>query len=79
MNHPVPPDQYAKVTEIATALHRHERTIRGYILLLHEEYGHPDFLEKLTAGGSVPDSKKSLPNLLSTKHKERPILKFVTF
>ena len=38
---------YAKVTEVATALNRHERTIRGYIRLLHEDFGHPDFLEKL--------------------------------
>ncbi|MBE9064254.1 hypothetical protein [cf. Phormidesmis sp. LEGE 11477] len=40
-------DGYAKVTEVATALNRHERTIRGYIRLLREEFGHPDFLEKL--------------------------------
>ena len=40
-------DGYAKVTEVATALNRHERTIRGYIRLLHEDFGHPDFLEKL--------------------------------
>ena len=40
-------NDYAKVKEVATALHRHERTVRGYIRLLHEDYGHPDFLEKL--------------------------------
>ena len=40
-------NSYAKVTEVATALNRHERTIRGYIRLLHEDFGHPDFLEKL--------------------------------
>ena len=40
---PYPHDSYAKVTEIAAALNRHERTIR----LLHEEFGYPDFLEKL--------------------------------
>jgi hypothetical protein len=38
---------YAKVTEVATALNRHERTIREYIRLLREDFGHPDFLEKL--------------------------------
>ena len=40
-------NSYAKVTEVATALNRHERTIRGYIRLLREDFGHPDFLEKL--------------------------------
>jgi hypothetical protein len=40
-------ERYAKVTEVAAALNRHERTIRGYICLLREDFGHPDFLEKL--------------------------------
>ena len=39
-------NDYAKVSEVATALHRHERTVRGYILLLHEEYGHPGLPRK---------------------------------
>ena len=40
-------DGYAKVAEFATTLNRHERTIRGYIRLLREDFGYPDFLEKL--------------------------------
>lgn len=63
---------YAKVTDVATALQRHERTIRGYILLLHEDYGHPDFLEKLDGRLLSPRQQKVLTELAQHKTQRTP-------
>ena len=60
---------YAKVTEVAAALHRHERTIRGYIRLLHEDYGHPDFLEKLNGKSLNRRQQKVLEDLAHYKEQ----------
>lgn len=60
---PHPRANYAKVTEVAATLGRHERTIRGYIRLLHEDFGHPDFLEKLNGRLLNPRQQKVLAEL----------------
>ena len=60
-------DGYAKVTEVATALNRHERTIRTYICLLREDFGHPDFLEKLNGRSLSPRQQKVLAELAHYK------------
>ena len=65
-------NDYAKISEVATALHRHERTVRGYILLLHEEYGHPDFLEKLNGRRLSPRQQKVLTKLAQYKKQRTP-------
>lgn len=64
---PHPRANYAKVTEVAAALNRHERTIRGYIRLLHEDFGHPDFLEKLDGRSLSPRQQKVLAELAQYK------------
>ena len=63
-------DGYAKVTEVATALNRHERTIRGYIRLLHEDFGHPDFLEKLN-GRSLNSRQQAILTELAHYKSQR--------
>ena len=77
MNHTAIPtcpidDSYAKVTEVAAALNRDERTIRGYILLLHEDFGHPDFLEKLNGKLLNPRQQKVLIELARYKAQRTP-------
>ncbi|MEM6599451.1 MAG: hypothetical protein AAF635_15050 [Cyanobacteria bacterium P01_C01_bin.69] len=64
---------YAKVTEVATALNRHERTIRGYIRVLREDFGHPDFLEKLNGRLLTPRQQKVLAQLVSYKIQRTPV------
>ena len=63
-----PNDSYAKVTEVAAALNRHERTIRSYIRLLREDFGHPDFLEKL-------DGRALNRKAATGTHRTRPVQK----
>lgn len=65
-------DSYAKVTEVAAALNRHERTIRGYIRLLREEFGHPDFLEKLDGRTLSPRQQAVLAELADYKAQRTP-------
>ncbi|PZO10715.1 MAG: hypothetical protein DCF25_20340 [Leptolyngbya foveolarum] len=65
-------DDYAKVTEVADDLNRHERTIRGYIRLLHEDFGHPDFLEKLDGKALSPRQQKVLAQLTQHKTQRTP-------
>ena len=72
MNHPIPPDRYAKVTEIAATLGRHERTIRGYIRLLREDFGHPDFLEPLNGRTLNARQQQVLAQLTNYKSKRMP-------
>jgi len=68
---PSPPgNSYAKVTEVAAALNRHERTIRSYIRLLREDFGHPTSSKSSTAEHSTAGSNKYSPNSPSTKPKE---------
>ena len=69
---PHPYDSYAKVTEVATALNRHERTIRSYIRVLHEEYGHPDFLEKLNGRSLNPRQQQVIAELAQYKAQRTP-------
>jgi hypothetical protein len=66
-------DSYAKVTEVANALNRHERTIRGYICLLREDFGHPDFLEKLNGRSLNPDQQQVLAELARYKAQKTPL------
>ena len=70
----IPPahDRYAKVTEVAAALNRHERTIRGYIRLLHEDFGHPDFLEKLNGRSLNPRQQQVIADLARYKAQRTP-------
>jgi hypothetical protein len=64
---------YAKVTEVATALNRHERTIREYIRLLREDFGHPDFLEKLNGRSLNPGQQQVLADLAHYKAQRTPL------
>jgi hypothetical protein len=64
---------YAKVTEVATALNRHERTIREYIRLLREDFGHPDFLEKLNGRSLNPNQQAVLTELAYYKSQRTPL------
>ena len=72
MNHPIPPDRYAKVTEVAATLGRHERTIRGYIRLLREDFGHPDFLEPLNGRTLNARQQQVLAQLTDYKTQRTP-------
>ena len=78
MNHtaiPVSPidDSYAKVTEVAAALNRHERTIRSYIRLLREDFGHPDFLEPLNGRTLNRRQQAVLAELARYKTQRTPL------
>jgi hypothetical protein len=64
---------YAKVTEVATALNRHERTIREYIRLLREDFGHPDFLEKLDGRALNSRQQQVLADLAHYKAQRTPL------
>jgi hypothetical protein len=68
-----PDNNYAKVTEVATALNRHERTIRSYIRLLREDFGHPDFLEKLNGRSLNPNQQAVLTELAYYKSQRTPL------
>ena len=77
MNHtaiPISPidDSYAKVTEVAATLNRHERTIRSYIRLLREDFGHPDFLEPLNGRTLNLRQQKVLAQLTDYKTQRTP-------
>ncbi|KPQ31576.1 MAG: hypothetical protein HLUCCA11_23475 [Phormidesmis priestleyi Ana] len=65
-------DSYAKVTEVAAALNRHERTIRSYIRLLREDFGHPDFLEKLDGRALNRRQQQVLTELAQYKTQRTP-------
>ena len=67
-----PPDRYAKVTEVAASLNRHERTIRSYIRLLREDFGHPDFLKPLNGRTLSPRQQKVLAQLAAYKTQRTP-------
>ena len=67
-----PNDSYAKVTEVAATLGRHERTIRGYIRLLREDFGHPDFLEKLDGRALNHRQQQVLTELAQYKTQRTP-------
>ena len=67
-----PSDRYAKVVEVAAALNRHDRTIRSYIRLLREDFGHPDFLEKLDGRALNPRQQKVLAELAQYKAQRTP-------
>ncbi|MEO1445809.1 MAG: hypothetical protein AAFV46_06155, partial [Cyanobacteria bacterium J06635_11] len=54
-------------------LNRHERTIRGYIRVLREDFGHPDFLEKLNGRSLNPRQQKVLTQLVGYKSQRTPI------
>jgi hypothetical protein len=66
-------ESYAKVTEVAVALNRHERTIRGYICLLREDFGHPDFLEKLNGRSLNSRQQSVLTELAQYKAQKTPL------
>jgi hypothetical protein len=66
-------DGYAKVTEIAAALSRHERTVREYIRILREDFGHPDFLEKLNGRSLNPNQQAVLTELAYYKSQRTPL------
>lgn len=66
-------DSYAKVTEVAAALNRHERTIRGYVRLLREDFGHPDFLEKLDGRLLTPRQQQVIAELAHYKTQRTPL------
>ncbi|MGB3294764.1 MAG: hypothetical protein WBB01_17405 [Phormidesmis sp.] len=66
-------DGYAKVTEVAATLNRHERTIRGYIRLLREDFGHPDFLEKLDGRSLNRRQQAILAELAHYKAQRTPL------
>jgi hypothetical protein len=65
-------DGYAKVIDVAATLNRHERTIRSYIRLLREDFGHPDFLEKLDGRSLNPRQQKVLAELAQYKAQRTP-------
>jgi hypothetical protein len=64
---------YAKVTEVATALNRHERTIRSYIRLLREDFGHPDFLDRLNGRSLNRRQQAVLAELAQYKAQRTPL------
>jgi hypothetical protein len=66
-------ESYAKVTEVAAILNRHERTIRGYICLLREDFGHPDFLEKLNGRSLNRRQQQVLADLARYKAQKTPL------
>jgi hypothetical protein len=66
-------DRYAKVTEVAAALSRHERTVREYIRLLREDFGHPDFLEKLNGRSLNSRQQAVLADLAQYKAQKTPL------
>jgi hypothetical protein len=66
-------DGYAKVTEVAHALNRHERTIRSYINLLREDFGHPDFLDKLNGRSLNLRQQAVLTELAHYKAQRTPL------
>jgi hypothetical protein len=68
-----PDDGYAKVTEVAAALNRHERTVREYIRLLREDFGHPDFLEKLNGRSLNSRQQRVLADLAQYKAQKTPL------
>jgi hypothetical protein len=63
---------YAKVCEVASALGRHERTIREYIRILHEDFGHPDFPDKLKGRALSPRQQSVVAELLTYKAEGVP-------
>ena len=62
----------AIVAEFAATLNRHERTIRGYIRMLHEDFGHPDFLEKLDGRSLSSRQQRVLAELARYKTQRTP-------
>jgi hypothetical protein len=66
-------DGYAKVTEVAAELSRHERTIRSYINLPREDFGHPDFLDKLNGRSLNLRQQAVLKELAHYKAQRTPL------
>jgi hypothetical protein len=70
---------YAKISEVATALSRHERTIRKYIRILHEDLSHPDFPERIKGSSLSPRQQAVIAQLSTYKAEGVPQPQICTF